>query len=86
MENLLTVRNVTKTYPGVVALNDVSFDVRPGEVHALIGENGAGKSTLIKVLTGAIEPDCGEIAYDGQKYSKMTPSLSRSVGIAAIYK
>ena len=82
----MTVRNVTKTYPGVVALNNVSFDVRPGEVHALIGENGAGKSTLIKVLTGAIEPDCGEIAYDGQKYSKMTPSLSRSVGIAAIYQ
>ena len=86
MENLLTVRNVTKTYPGVLALNNVSFDVRPGEVHALIGENGAGKSTLIKVLTGAIEPDSGEIEYNGQKYARMTPTLSRSVGIAAIYQ
>ncbi len=86
MGNLLTVKNVTKTYPGVVALNNVSFEVRPGEVHALIGENGAGKSTLIKVLTGAIEPDSGSIEYDGQKYDKMSPSLSRSVGIAAIYQ
>lgn len=86
MGNLLEVRNVTKTYPGVLALNNVSFDVRPGEVHALIGENGAGKSTLIKVLTGAIEPDSGEINYAGQKYDKMTPALSRSAGIAAIYQ
>ena len=86
MDNLLTVRNVTKTYPGVLALDRVSFEVRPGEVHALIGENGAGKSTLIKVLTGAIEPDSGEIEYDGRKYEKMTPALSRSVGISAIYQ
>ena len=86
MANLLTVTNVTKTYPGVLALDNVSFDVLPGEVHTLIGENGAGKSTLIKVLTGAIEPDSGEIEFDGQKYSKMSPGLSKSVGIAAIYQ
>ena len=86
MQNILTMRDVTKTYPGVLALNHISFELRPGEVHALVGENGAGKSTLIKVLTGAIEPDSGVIEYDGHKYEKMNPTLSRSVGIAAIYQ
>jgi ribose transport system ATP-binding protein len=86
MDNLLLVRDLTKTYPGVLALDCVSFDVRPGEVHALIGENGAGKSTLIKALTGAIEPDSGQIEYDGKQYDKMTPAQSKQVGIAAIYQ
>ena len=59
MKNILSVKNIIKTYPGVIAINDVSFDVEEGEIHALIGENGAGKSTLIKVLSGAIVPDSG---------------------------
>ncbi len=86
MGNILEVKNITKIYPGVVALNDVSMDVREGEVHALIGENGAGKSTLIKVITGAIEPNDGEILYGGKSYSRMSPELSRQLGIEAIYQ
>ena len=54
---ILSIRDLLKTYPGVIAVNHVSFDVMPGEVHCLIGENGAGKSTLIKMLSGAIRPD-----------------------------
>ena len=61
MGNILEIKNVTKRYPGVVALDKVSFSVKEGEVHALVGENGAGKSTLIKAITGAITPDEGEI-------------------------
>ena len=86
MSNILEVKNITKIYPGVVALNRVSMDVREGEVHALIGENGAGKSTLMKVITGAIEPNDGEIVYGGKSYSKMSPELSRQLGIEAIYQ
>ncbi len=56
---ILQLQNITKKYPGVVALNDVSLDVKKGEVHALVGENGAGKSTLIKTCTGAVVPDQG---------------------------
>ena len=63
MENILEVKNITKYYPGVVALDNVSFAIEEGTVHALVGENGAGKSTLIKVITGAITPDEGEVVY-----------------------
>ena len=61
MDHILEIKNVTKRYPGVVALDNVSLSVRRGEVHALVGENGAGKSTLIKIITGAIKPDEGSI-------------------------
>lgn len=85
-KNILEVKNITKTYPGVVALNNVSMEVRQGEVHALIGENGAGKSTLIKVITGAIEPNNGTITFEDKSYDKMSPALSRKLGIEAIYQ
>ena len=86
MGNILEIKNVTKRYPGVVALDKDSFSVKEGEVHALVGENGAGKSTLIKAITGAITPDEGEIIYLGKKYTELNPILSSEIGIEAIYQ
>lgn len=83
---ILELKHITKRFPGVVALNNVSFDVRAGEVHALCGENGAGKSTLIKTCTGAVVPDEGEIVIDGQSFKQMTPQLADKYGIAVIYQ
>lgn len=83
---ILELNHIIKTYPGVVALNDVTIKVAKGEVHALVGENGAGKSTLIKTCTGAVIPDSGEIIVDGKKFSSMTPKLSEESGIAVIYQ
>ena len=83
---MLSLKNITKTYPGVVALDDVSFDVHDGEVHALLGENGAGKSTLIKAIAGAIQPDSGVISIDGKEYTKMTPQLAQKNGVSVIYQ
>src|SRR5829696_7804736 len=83
---LLTAENITKSYAGVHALRDASLELRAGEVHALVGENGAGKSTLIKVLTGAVITDSGEVSLDGTKIIENSPSISKSHGIAAIYQ
>lgn len=83
---VLQMKHITKRYPGVVALNDVSVDFERGQVHALLGENGAGKSTLIKVLSGAVENDGGQICIDGKEYEKMTPLLSRTHGVEVIYQ
>lgn len=85
-DTILELKNITKKFPGVVALNGVSIDVRPGEIHALCGENGAGKSTLIKTCTGAVVPDEGEIVINGESYSSMTPQLADKTGIAVIYQ
>jgi ribose transport system ATP-binding protein len=82
----LQMSHITKTYPGVIALNDVSLQVEKGEIHALVGENGAGKSTLIKTCTGAIKPDKGTIVVDGKEFSSLTPKLSEEQGIAVIYQ
>ncbi|MCD8241788.1 MAG: sugar ABC transporter ATP-binding protein [Lachnospiraceae bacterium] len=83
---ILKVQDITKIYPGVRALDGVSFEVRRGEVHAICGENGAGKSTLIKVLTGAIEPTSGTIEFKGKTYEKLNPKLSMELGISVIYQ
>ncbi len=83
---LLQLKNITKRYPGVVALNDVNLDVVKGEVHALVGENGAGKSTLIKTCTGAVAPDEGQIVIGGREFASLTPKLSEQMGIAVIYQ
>ena len=83
---ILEVRNVTKTYPGVVALDNVSFDVEEGEILALIGENGAGKSTVIKTIAGAIQPDSGEILIDGKRFTKLTPTQAKEAGIGVVYQ
>jgi rhamnose transport system ATP-binding protein len=83
---LLRAINITKSYAGVRALKDVSFELRKGEVHALIGENGAGKSTLIKIITGAVEADAGVIEVNGAAITHNTPRLAKASGIAAIYQ
>lgn len=83
---ILKIDHLTKTYPGVVALNDLSLSVRRGECHALIGENGAGKSTLIKSIAGAIAPDSGSITFEGKTYSSLTPALSKEIGIGVVYQ
>lgn len=83
---ILSLRNITKKYPGVVALDDVSIDFRQGEIHCIVGENGAGKSTFIKTISGAIEPDEGSIAFGNKTYNTMTPQLSRSLGVEVIYQ
>lgn len=85
-EVLLSASSITKSFEGVRALRGVSFDLRAGEVHALVGENGAGKSTLIRIMTGAEEPDAGVLWVAGQTIPHMTPALARSLGIAAIYQ
>jgi ribose transport system ATP-binding protein len=83
---LLRIQKVTKVFPGVVALQKVSFDVRSGEVHGLCGENGAGKSTVIKVITGAHPPSEGEVFFNGRRMENVTPHYSMSLGIACIYQ
>lgn len=77
---------MSKAFAGVKALRSVSFDLRAGEVHALVGENGAGKSTLIKIITGAVKPDAGTIKVRGELVPHMDPRISKSLGIAAIYQ
>ncbi|MGB9592546.1 MAG: sugar ABC transporter ATP-binding protein [Anaerolineae bacterium] len=83
---VLSLRNLVKRYPGVLALDHVSLDFRVGEVHALLGENGAGKSTLVKVVGGAIEPDSGTIRINGHEFTRMNPHLARSLGIEVIHQ
>ncbi len=83
---ILRLRGITKRFPGVLALDGVDLDVRYAEVHGLLGENGAGKSTLIKILTGAIHPDAGEIEFDGKPLRHLTPRSAMDAGIACIYQ
>src|SRR3981081_3471559 len=77
---------ISKRFGGIRALDDVSFAVKPGEVHALLGENGAGKSTLMKILSGAYHRDSGEIRILGQPVEISNPHVSRQLGIGIIYQ
>src|SRR5262249_49416996 len=83
---LLTMRGISKAYPGVVALDNVDFEVRAGEVHALVGENGAGKSTLMKILAGAESRDAGEILLNGRPVAIDSPQKAMDLGINIIYQ
>jgi D-allose transport system ATP-binding protein len=80
------MENITMQFPGVTALKSVSFDLRPGEVHVLLGENGAGKSTLVKILSGIYTPTGGTIYLNGGQFSKLTPRESAENGISVIYQ
>jgi galactofuranose transport system ATP-binding protein len=83
---LLEVAGVSKVFPGVRALDDVTFTLEPGQVHALVGENGAGKSTLIKVLTGVYQPDTGQLTYQDRPVQFGTPMDAQRAGISTIYQ
>lgn len=85
-EYVVELKDITKLFPGVVALNKMSIQIKPGEIHGLIGENGAGKSTLIKVLTGVHQPEEGEIIIDGKAVKLKNPVQAREAGIACVYQ
>jgi rhamnose transport system ATP-binding protein len=85
-EYVLELKGITKRFPGVTALNNVNFKLKPGEIHALMGENGAGKSTFIKVITGVHAPNEGEMFLNGEKVEFSGPNDAQAVGIAAIYQ
>jgi ribose transport system ATP-binding protein len=84
--DILSIRNVSKDFPGVRALSDVTLSIRKGEVHVLVGENGAGKSTLIKMICGIYAPDGGEMLLDGEPYSPRTPREAMNRGIRVVYQ
>ncbi len=84
--SLVTMQNITKAYPGVLANDAVHFDIGHGEIHALLGENGAGKSTLVKVLYGLLQPDSGSVTWQGQAVKLSSPSVARSLGIAMVFQ
>ena len=83
---VIEMRNITKTFPGVKALDNVNFSVESGEVHALVGENGAGKSTLMKILNGLFQPDSGDIVFLGEKQKIDSPLKALGIGLAMIYQ
>jgi monosaccharide-transporting ATPase len=85
-QSLVTMKGIAKSFPGVVALEDVDFSLRKGEIHALMGENGAGKSTLIKILTGVEHPDTGLIELEGEPVQVRSPHHSQKLGISTVYQ
>lgn len=85
-QTILNMKGITKSFPGVIALEDVDFSLKKGEVHALMGENGAGKSTLIKVLTGVEHPDTGLIELEGKPIQVRSPQHSQEIGISTVYQ
>lgn len=85
-EKLLEVRNISKSFPGVKALEDICFSVKKGTVHVLCGENGAGKSTLMKIINGIYKADSGEIFVNGEKVEIQNPIKARSLGISMIFQ
>lgn len=85
-EFVLEMRKIVKRYPGVVAVHNAQFDLRPGEVHCLVGENGAGKSTLMKILSGAVPLDSGEILLSGEPVTIHSPHHAQELGVSMIYQ
>ncbi|MEI6873747.1 MAG: ATP-binding cassette domain-containing protein, partial [Spirochaetota bacterium] len=83
---VIRMQDIVKSFAGVRALNGITFDLRPGEIHGLVGENGAGKSTLMKILSGAYTPDSGEIVIGGNPYRTLSPRLSEALGVEIVYQ
>ena len=86
MEPILTARGITKSFPGVLALDHVDLSCIKGEVQALVGENGAGKSTLMKILAGAYSPDSGTLVIKGERVKEFTPQHAQKMGVGTIYQ
>ncbi|MBL4806903.1 MAG: ABC transporter ATP-binding protein [Rhodobacteraceae bacterium] len=86
MSVLLDIRNLSKSYPGVKANDDVSFSIQVGEIHALLGENGAGKSTLVKMIYGLVRPDSGTMALNGEKFAPPKPFFARQKGVSMVFQ
>ncbi|WP_299968396.1 ABC transporter ATP-binding protein [uncultured Roseobacter sp.] len=86
MTALLALKGLTKAYPGVVANDDVSLSIAPGEVHALLGENGAGKSTLVKMIYGLVKPDQGEMQMNGAPFAPAEPRAARAAGVGMVFQ
>jgi len=82
----LELVDITKRYPGVLAVDRVSLEVAPGEIHAVLGENGAGKSTLMKVIYGVTLPDSGELCWNGEHVQITSPEKARRLGIAMVFQ
>src|SRR4030042_1591312 len=84
--DIVVMKGISKSFPGVLALENVDFTLRKGEIHALVGENGAGKSTLIKILTGVEQPDIGTITINQQTVSIRSPQHAQGLGISTVYQ
>ena len=85
-EVIVSMENIVKTFPGVKALDHVRFELRSGEVMALLGENGAGKSTLMKILSGVYTRDGGTMSIFGKEYGDLTPKMAQEAGVAIIHQ
>ena len=83
---LMEIRGLSKSYPGVVANDDVSFDIKQHEIHALLGENGAGKSTLVKIIYGLVRPDQGAMTLNGLAFAPSEPKVARSQGVGMVFQ
>ena len=83
---LLRINALTKAYPGVIANEDVSFDIGTAEIHALLGENGAGKSTLVKMIYGLVKPDSGQMVFAGAPFAPPAPAAARQTGVAMVFQ
>jgi ribose transport system ATP-binding protein len=86
MEPILSLKHINRSFPGVRALDDISLELGKGTIHALVGANGAGKSTLIKILSGALAPDAGEMTFEKRRYAPQDPSEAIQAGISTIYQ
>src|SRR3982751_2254909 len=82
----LELKGITKRFPGVLANDNISFSVKPGEIHALLGENGAGKSTLVKMIYGIMQPDAGEMTWNGEAVRIANPKAARALGIGMVFQ
>ncbi|MCY4313859.1 MAG: ATP-binding cassette domain-containing protein, partial [Gammaproteobacteria bacterium] len=85
-ESLLNLLDMTRSYPGLLANDQINLTLNRGEIHALLGENGAGKSTLVKMIYGVLKPDSGQIFWQGKETSINSPAMARELGIAMVFQ